>query len=282
MNPKPLWPPFEYLFFDCDSTLSAVEGIDELARAKGLFEAVRRLTDAAMEGEVHLESVYDRRLQLLRPSRGEIRRLERLYRETVVPDARPVIAALRRLGKHVFIVSGGLYPAVRPFGEWLGVPAENIRAVEVAFDALSGEWWDYRRDRWGERPDVRYLRHEAGPLAQSHGKADVVRRLKGNRPGRSMLIGDGVSDLAARPAVERVVGFGGVVARPAVVARADVFIAANSLAPVLALATARPERQRLAGTPYEETLRKGLHLIADPDAVTFQKEAWRQAILRGF
>ena len=280
MSSKPVWPPFEYVFLDCDSTLSAVEGIDELARAKGLFDEVRRLTDAAMEGEIHLESVYDRRLQLLRPTRGEIRRLERLYRETVVPDARPVIEALRRLGKAVFIVSGGLYPAVRPFGEWLGVPAENIRAVEVTFDALSGEWWDYHRDRWGERPDVRYLHHDAGPLVQSTGKADVVRRLKGDRPGRSMLIGDGVSDLAARPVVERVVGFGGVIARPAVVARADIFIAANSLAPVLALATARPERQRLAGTPYEGVLQKGLNLIA-ARAVTFRKEAWRQAVLRG-
>jgi len=60
----------------------------------------------------------------------------------------------------------------------------------------------------------------------------------------------------------------------------DIFIAANSLAPVLALATARPERQRLAGTPYEGVLQKGLNLIA-ARAVTFRKEAWRQAVLRG-
>ena len=26
------WPPFDLIFFDCDSTLSAIEGIDELAR----------------------------------------------------------------------------------------------------------------------------------------------------------------------------------------------------------------------------------------------------------
>ena len=193
---------FDCIFFDCDSTLSTIEGIDELAKSRGLFNEVQQLTNAAMDGEVHLESVYDRRLQLLRPTRGEIRRVERLYRETVVPDAKAVIAALMALGKQVFIISGGLYPAVRPFGEWLGIPTENIRAVDVRFDALSGEWWDFQQDRWGQRPDVDYLTHDAGPLIKSAGKADVVRSLMGERQGKSMLIGDGMSDLAAQPAVD--------------------------------------------------------------------------------
>jgi phosphoserine phosphatase len=258
---QPDWRGFDFIFFDCDSTLSAIEGIDELARQKGKFDEVKRLTDAAMDGEVHLQSVYDRRLQLLAPTRAEIRELEQAYRATLVPDAAEVIAALQFIGKAVFIVSGGLLAAVRPFGEWLGIPAHHIRAVDVHYNALSGQWWDYQQDRWGQRPDVKYMHPEKTPLIESHGKAEVIKDLLQNRPGRAVLIGDGVSDLAARPAVAWVIGFGGVVTRARVAQTADVFITANSLAPVLPLVLAAREQTGLSGTPYELTRLKGMALI---------------------
>ena len=274
---KQAWPAVDMVFFDCDSTLSTIEGIDELAKSRGLFDEVQRLTNAAMDGEVHLESVYDRRLQLLRPTRGEIRRLERLYRETAVPDARELIAALAFLGKTLFIVSGGLLPAVRPFGEWLGIPAANIRAVEVAYDSFSGQWWDYQKDQWGQRPDVSYLRHEAGPLVQSSGKADVVRALKGKRIGRTLLTGDGMSDLAATCEVDLLVGFGGVVARPGVQAKADVFVDCLSLAPILPLSTSIQEQRQLLQTPFASLLKKGCRLIQDSQ-VTFKQTNWQHTL----
>lgn len=269
------------VFFDCDSTLSAIEGIDELARIKGLFDEVQQLTDAAMGGDLHLEAVYDKRLQLLEPTRGEIRQLARLYRETLTPDAGMVIKALQYLKKDVFIVSGGLHAAVSAFGEWLGVPAQNIKAVDVDYNTLSGDWWNYQKDQWGERPDSNYLRYDDSPLAKSHGKADVVRQFKTNRHGRGMLVGDGMSDMAAREAVARLVGFGGVIARQSVIDAADIFIYAKSLSPVLALATSAEERARLSGTPMDAILQKGLALLADDQGVAFKKETWRQSALRG-
>jgi phosphoserine phosphatase len=137
------WRAYDLVFFDCDSTLTRIEGIDELARLKGLFPEVQRLTAAAMDGEVHLSSVYDRRLDLLRPTRADIRTIEHLYRASVVPDAYELTAALQFLGRQVFIVSGGLAPAVIPFGLSLGVPREHIHAVDVTFNRLAGRWWDY-------------------------------------------------------------------------------------------------------------------------------------------
>jgi phosphoserine phosphatase len=264
------WAGFNFIFFDCDSTLSTIEGIDELARRKGKFDEVRRLTEAAMEGEVHLESIYDRRLQLLHPTRAEIRELESCYRQTLVPDALEVLQGLKRAGKELFIVSGGLLPAVQPFGIWLGIPSKNIRAVDLDYNYLSGQWWDYLQDRWGERPDVKYLNPKKTPLVETHGKADVIRELIAGRGGRAMLVGDGVSDLMARPAVDCMVGFGGVVARQRVLAEADVFIKANTLAPVLPLALSEREHAILAGTPYEALLHKGLALI-EAGEVTFNE-----------
>ncbi len=264
---QPDWPGFNYIFFDCDSTLSTIEGIDELARQKGKFEEIKRLTDAAMDGEVHLQNIYDRRLDLLRPTRAEIRQLERHYRQTVVRHAAEVIKALQWLGKELFIVSGGLLSAVRPFGEWLGIPGRNIRAVDVRYNALSGQWWDYQQDRWGPRPDVVYLDPEQTPLIESHGKADVIRGLLGGRTGRAVLIGDGVSDLAARPVVKAVIGFGGVVSRERVAAEADIFIKAPSLAPVLPLALSAREWTSIAGTTHEAVFNAGLTMIKGGEVV---------------
>ena len=129
---------YDYIFFDCDSTLSTIEGIDELARLKGKFDEVKALTDAAMDGEVYLDSVYDRRLEMLAPTHEEVAGIEELYRQTVVPDAADVIDALRAAGKEIFIVSGGLLAAVRPFGRWLGVPHGCDREAPQASDQTTG------------------------------------------------------------------------------------------------------------------------------------------------
>jgi len=57
-------------------------------------------------------------------------------------------------------------------------------------------------------------------------------------------VGDGVTDLEAREGGAYVVGFGGVVARPAVIVGADVFVAGPSLGDVLVHLLTEEERQR--------------------------------------
>ncbi len=275
------WRPYDLVFFDCDSTLTTIEGIDELARLKGLFDEVQRLTAAAMDGEVHLSSVYDRRLDLLRPTRADLRAIERLYRAHVVPDTAQLIEALHFLGRQVFIVSGGLSLAVKAFGESLGVPGDHIRAVDVVFNRLAGRWWDYRLDREGINPDEHYLDHDAGPLAETHGKADIVRELREGHAGQALLVGDGVSDLMARPAVDLLVGFGGVVRRERVAAEADVFIECDSLAPILPLSASPSDCRRCAQAGFAQLLAKGLGLICE-GRVHFQDRAMRERILAAY
>jgi phosphoserine phosphatase len=272
------WRAYELVFFDCDSTLTRVEGIDELARIKGLFEGVQRLTSAAMDGEVHLSSVYDRRLDLLRPTRAEIRAIELLYRANVVAGAQELIEALLFLGRQVFIVSGGLALAVTAFGEYLGVPREHIRAVDVVFNRLAGRWWDYRLDREGINPHEHYLDHDAGPLTETHGKANIVRELREGYEGRALLVGDGVSDLMARPAVDLLVGFGGVVCRERVAAEADVFIECNSLAPILPISASTSDWKVLARSGYQSLLARGLQYIRE-GMVHFVDATVRDSIL---
>ena len=60
--------------FDCDSTLSSIEGIDELARLRGpeAFASVEALTNDAMNGLIRMEDVFGRRMEIVRPGAAEV------------------------------------------------------------------------------------------------------------------------------------------------------------------------------------------------------------------
>ncbi len=225
---------FQRVIFDCDSTLVTVEGIDELARLKGQTEHIAELTRLAMDGKIPLEQVYAERLELLRPTRAELLGVGRIYRRTLVPQAAEVVTALQAAGVEVYIVSGGLKAAVLDLAEFLNIPAGRVHAVSVELDQLSGIWWEYARHQYAGNPEERYFAFAPTPLAESTGKAAVVRALAGEK--RAMMVGDGSTDLAAKEAVRLFVGFGGVESRPAVREGADVFLSSPGLAAILPLA----------------------------------------------
>jgi phosphoserine phosphatase len=209
---------FRGVIFDCDSTLSGVEGIDELA--VGCRAEVAALTDAAMRGEIALEQVYGRRLDLVRPTRAAIDALAVLYIDALVPDAREVVAALRAEGIVVRIVSGGVRQAIIPMARALGLDVGAIAAVDLRWNA-----------------DGSYAGFDmSSPLARSGGKREVIERWRSELGPPLMMVGDGVTDLEARPVVNLFVAYAGVVARPQVIKAADVVLHNPSLAPVVTLA----------------------------------------------
>lgn len=260
------WPPFQHVFFDCDSTLTQVEGIDVLAESVGKKWRVEVLTRAAMDGELELEEVYGKRLQAIKPTRGQVYHIRQVYKEFMVADARPVIGALQWLGHDVYIISGGLAEPVIEFGLYLGVPRHHIRAVDLWYNRLNGQWWEN-----GLPIADKYVDYQEGALTISDGKAKIVGELLGNQPGRALLIGDGSSDLLAGRAVDLFVGFGGVVARPRVLAQSPAFIHSPSLTPLLALACGPAGLRQLERTPFAQIAEKSFDLIST-GAITFQDE----------
>jgi phosphoserine phosphatase len=228
---------FASVVFDCDSTLAAIEGIDELA---GPFAAeVAALTDAAMRGEIALEEVYGRRLELIRPTRAAVDELGRAYVRALVPHARETVDALRWLGKDVRVVSGGLRPPVEALAHALGIPADHVDAVGIDFDA-AGEYAGFE---------------STSPLSRSGGKETVLRAAGLPRP--ALLVGDGATDLEARPAVDAFAAYMGVAFRAVVSRGADFVLRDASLAPVLSLAAGEDDRARLARSPWADLLRRG-------------------------
>ena len=194
--------PYRFVFFDVDSTLVTIEGIDVLARGN---PEIVRLTAAAMNGEIALDAVYGKRLEIIRPSRAAIDELAHRYRASLVDGAAETIAALKAAGVQVHLVTAGIEQAIVPLAERLGIAARAVHAVRLSFDE-HGQYAGF---------DTRSF------LTKPGGKELVVRDVRARSHGKAAFVGDGVSDLEAAPAVDLFIGFGGVAVRESVRAGAQ-------------------------------------------------------------
>ena len=197
------------LLFDCDSTLSAIEGIDELGRLRGpeVFKAVEDMTTQAMDGSTPMELIFAKRLDMIKPTLKELESIGQKYIQQVEPTAVDTIKKLKSAGWTVIIVSGGFTQAIRPLAQYLGI--ERVEAVELRFNA-DGSYAGYV---------------ESCPTAKSKGKNAVVLKLRDEFKAYQMiLVGDGASDLEVKGDVDKMIGFGRYTARPKVKAGADAFI----------------------------------------------------------
>ena len=198
-------PSFSTVVLDVDSTITAIEGVDWLARRKGDIVArrVAQLTDDAMRGLIPLEQVYGARLAANRPRRDDVDALSRAYVEAIDPQCLESLTALRRADVQIVLVSGGLRHALFRLALHLGVDASDLHAVDIRFDTV-GAYAGF---------------DETSPLTTSKGKRTLIERLAVSRP--SLVVGDGVTDLATRDVVDSFAAFTGFVTRASVVSQAD-------------------------------------------------------------
>jgi len=204
------------LLLDCDSTLSSIEGIDELGRLRGpeTFKAVEDMTNAAMNGGTPMEAIFAKRLDIIKPTAAELAAIGAKYIATVEPTAVASLAQLRAAGWKIAIVSGGFTQAIRPLADFLGI--ERVEAVVLKFHA-DGSYAGF---------------DDSCPTCRTKGKNVVARRLRDEyEAGHIVMVGDGASDLEVKGDADLVVGFGRYVQRPKVVAGADKFV--HSLAELI-------------------------------------------------
>jgi phosphoserine phosphatase len=197
------------LFLDCDSTLSSIEGIDELARLSNpaIFAEVVALTNAAMNGEVSLDAVFSRRMEIIKPDRKIAKKVIQCYLDNIVPGAAEMISQAKSNGWIPIVLSGGFAPLIEPLARHLGI--QHVEAVPLYFNEL-GEYSGYGTDY---------------PTTRNLGKNEIIREWrKAMLPARVVMIGDGISDLETKPDVDAMVGFGGVVQREKVMNGADVWV----------------------------------------------------------
>ena len=128
---------------------------------------------------------------------------------TLTPGFLSLLHLLRAKHKQVFLVTGGFIQMLAHLLPTLHIPPSHVYANHLLFT---------------------HAGHYAGfdptqPTSASGGKAKAITALMAQYAlSRVVMVGDGVTDVEARPPAMCMVGYGGVVVREAVRKKADWFI----------------------------------------------------------
>lgn len=162
-----------------------------------------------MSGQVLFQDALQERLQLIQPSRQDIERLLAAHPPRLTPGVAEVVERLQARGTHVYLVSGGFRQMIYPVAALIRVPVHRVFANNLLF-APDGSYSGFDPEE---------------PTSRDGGKPAVVQRLK-DEHGYSpvVMIGDGATDMQARPPADAFIGFGGVVVREKVRQGADWFV----------------------------------------------------------
>jgi phosphoserine phosphatase len=174
---------FKLVAFDMDSTLIAIECVDEIADVAGKKAEVAAITEAAMRGEIadYKESLR-RRVALLKGVPAPA--LQRVHDERLRfnPGAERLVAACKGAGLKTLLVSGGFTFFTDRVRDRLGFDFTRSNVLEIANGALTGRMVD---QPWGDICDGaekrKMLLETCAALAIS--------------PAQSIAVGDGANDL---------------------------------------------------------------------------------------
>ncbi|EGD75247.1 phosphoserine phosphatase [Salpingoeca rosetta] len=197
----------ECVCIDVDSTACTDEGIDVLAEAAGCGQEVADWTRKAMGGNVTFQESFAARLNIIKPTTDLISRVV-ARGPSLTPGVKEFVEQLHALDKKVYLISGGIRDLVAPVADALSIPRDRIFANVLHFND-AGEYTHF---------------DETQPTSRSGGKPEAIHAIK-QRPGhdRVVMIGDGVTDMEARPPADLFIGFGGNVVREKVQAGCDFF-----------------------------------------------------------
>ncbi len=174
---------FKLIAFDMDSTLINIECVDEIADAAGRKAEVAAITEAAMRGEIadYKESLRQRVTLLKGVTVAHMAQVlnERLQ---LNPGAAELVAACKKAGMKVLLVSGGFTYFTDHVRDRLGIDYTRSNVLEVENGLLTGRMVD---QPWGDICDGEEKRKM---LLQT------CRQL-GISPQQAIAMGDGANDL---------------------------------------------------------------------------------------
>lgn len=169
---------FGLVVMDMDSTLIAIECIDEIADMYGLKPQVAKITQSAMLGEIEFAESLRRRVALL--AGLDESALQRVYDERLRlnPGALELLAACKQHGIRTLLVSGGFTFFTSRLKSMTGLDYTQANTLEIIDGKLSGK--------------------VLGNIVDAQGKADSLIQLRkklGLKEEQVIAIGDGANDL---------------------------------------------------------------------------------------
>ncbi len=182
VRPNQRLSDFGLVVMDMDSTLIAIECIDEIADLYHLKPQVSAITEAAMRGEMDFAESLRRRVALL--AGLEESALQRVYDERLRlnPGAENLLAKLKELDIKTLLVSGGFTFFSERLKQRLGLTYAHANTLEIAPGKLTGK----------------LTGQVLGPILDAQGKADSLMRVRdelGLQPQQVIALGDGANDL---------------------------------------------------------------------------------------
>jgi phosphoserine phosphatase len=174
---------FKLIAFDMDSTLINIECIDEIADAVGLKAEVAAITEATMRGEIaDFKTSLRRRVALLKGV--SVASMESVYAERLQlnPGAADLVAACKKTGMKVLLVSGGFTFFADRVAQRLGIDYTKSNLLEAVDGLLTGRLVD---QHWGDICDGEEKRKTLLETC----------KLLGITPSQAMAVGDGANDL---------------------------------------------------------------------------------------
>ncbi len=174
---------FKLIAFDMDSTLINIECVDEIADAVGRKAEVSAITEAAMRGEIaDFKDSLRRRVALLRGVTLADLEAVRRDRLRLNPGAAELVAACKRAGLKVLLVSGGFTYFADHVQQLLGIDYTRSNVLEIEHGVLTGRMVD---QPWGDICDGAEKRRM---LLQTCEQLGI-------RPQQAIAMGDGANDL---------------------------------------------------------------------------------------
>lgn len=166
------------LFADMDSTMILEESLDELAAHVGIGDEVKKITAAAMNGELEFEEAVRYRVGLL--AGLEVSAIDHVVenRITLAPGGQELVSTMKAHGAHSVLVSGGFDDFTRVVATRLGFDEFRSNALLKRDGRLTGE------------PGTPILGREA----KAEMLMEVTERL-GLRAEDVLAVGDGANDL---------------------------------------------------------------------------------------
>lgn len=239
------------MFLDVDSTICRIEGVDKLARIKGVAREAENMTSNAMNGNGNFADIFAHRLDLIKPTRKDLDQLGKQYIESLVEDAKSTIQGCLFFDIDVRLISGGYLQALDYLRRELDLPHKALIANELNFN-VDNEYAGFMRDI---------------PLYRNHGKPLVILKQKsqGKNGGVWAGVGDGSTDLETLPVVDLFIGYGGVQRRSKIEEACLVYIYCESLSPIFVMATGVKNWEAVMRSSKNVLLQKGMKHILKGD-----------------